>query len=372
MARRAITQRDVARSAGVHRATVSRALDPQRRSLLDDATVTRVLRAAHELGYRPNALARGLKTSRSFLVGLVVPEVSSSTYAPIIAAAEAALRDHGYTALLASTGDDHDALASVIDGLVASRVDGVILATARGAEFARRPLGMLSSRVVLIEATPQRDASPSISIDHRLGIQIAVRHLVRLGHSRIGLIAERRSSALGAAQHEGYEQALRAARIPYDSELIEVCQPTRPAAGVEACSALFYRGASPTAIIATSDGAALGCYSALEEFELEVPRHVSVVGYGNTEAGRYLTPALTSIALPLSAVGTEAASQMLRVLGHDGSQPAAPRVELRPYLLQRLSTAPPPVVSAPARTVTSTRVGRYSWTEGLEGEGLGG
>jgi LacI family transcriptional regulator, galactose operon repressor len=338
---RSATQRDVARAAGVHRATVSRALDPHRRALLDPATVTRVIAAAEGLGYRPNALARGLKTSRSFVIGLVVPDLSSPTYAPIIGAVESALRERGYTALVASTGDEYDALVSVAESLAASRVDGIVLATARSPEFALRSLHALPTPVVVLGGTPQDEASLSISIDHRLGVEIAVKHLIRLGHTRIGLIAERRNSSLGAAPHEGYEHALRQAGLAFDPGLVELCEPTRAAAGVEACSALFYRGASPTAIVATNDGAALGCYSALAEFGLKVPDDVSVVGYGNTPYGRYFTPPLTTIALPLSAMGTTAAAQILRLV-EPGDHPAGnARVELRPYLLQRLSSGPP-------------------------------
>ena len=97
---RSITQRDVARVAGVHRATVSRALDPRRRGLVDPATVQKVTEAAEGLGYTLNALARGLKTNRSYVIGLAVPDASSPEYAPIVGALESALREAGYTALV--------------------------------------------------------------------------------------------------------------------------------------------------------------------------------------------------------------------------------------------------------------------------------
>jgi LacI family transcriptional regulator len=338
---RSITQRDVARAAGVHRATVSRALDPRRRGLLDPSTVKRINDAAERLGYMPNALARGLKTNRSFVIGLAVPDASSPAYAPIVGALEGALREAGYTALVASTGDERETLTSVAEGLAARRVDGIVVATGKSAEFALKALRVGETPIVLVGGVPHDDACLSVSIDHRLGAEIAVNHLIRLGHTRIGLIAERRTSSLGAAHHEAYEHALARASLPLDPGLIEICEPTRATAGAEACSALFYRGSSPTAILATNDGAALGCYSALGEFGLKVPADVSVVGYGNTPYGRYFSPPLTTISLPLSAMGTEAVSQILRSLEGNDERSSVRHVQLRPFLLHRLSTGPP-------------------------------
>jgi len=339
---RSITQRDVARVAGVHRATVSRALDPRRRELLDPATVQKVADAAAGLGYTPNALARGLKTNRSYVVGLAVPDASSPDYAPIVGALEAALRDGGYTALVASTGDEHETLASVTEGLAARRVDGIVVATAKSADFALRSLRVGETPVVLIGATPAAGDHPTVSIDHGLGAEIALSHLLRLGHRRIGLIAERPTTSLGAAHHEAYERTLAAAGLPIDPGLIEICEPTRVTAGAEACAALFYRGAAPTAILAPNDGAALGSYSALAELDLRVPQDVSVVGYGNTPYGRYFAPPLTTVSLPLGAAGTEAVACILSLVENDRADGApVEHVQLRPHLVHRLSTASP-------------------------------
>jgi LacI family transcriptional regulator len=341
---RSVTQRDVARVAGVHRATVSRALDPRRRGLLDPSTVKRVTDAAEGLGYMPNALARGLKTNRSFVIGVAVPDVSSPSSAPLVGALESALRDAGYTALVASTRDEPETLTSVTQELAARRVDGIVLATAKSAGFALKALRVGETPIVVVGAAPPDDTCPSVSIDHRLGAQIALSHLIRLGHTRIGLIAERRSSSLGAAHHEAYEQTLAAAGLPLEPGLIEIAEPTRALAAAEACSALFYRGSSPTAILAMNDGAALGCYAALAEFGLKVPADVSIVGYGNMPYGRYVSPSLTTVSLPLSAVGKEAAAQVLRLLHAEaGSQVG--RVQLQPHLVHRHSTAPPPLES---------------------------
>jgi LacI family transcriptional regulator, galactose operon repressor len=331
-----VTQHDVARAAGVHRATVSRALDPRCRGLLDADTVRRITEAAERLGYRPNALARGLKTRRSLAVGLVVPDLASPEYAPLIASLEGALHTAGYTILVASSGDDRDGLLASVERLVASRVDGIVVATGR-----KPPLEGVGTPLVIVGAASARDGVPSISIDHGLGLEIAVGHLLRLGHRRIGLIAGRRTTGVGAAHHDAYERALVGAGVALDSALVEIAEPQRATAGAEACAALFYRRADPTAIVATSDGAALGCYSALAEFGLKVPDDISIVGYGNSIYGRYLSPPLTTVSLPTAAMGVQAANRILGLVG--GGDAGVAHVQLRPYLVHRLSTGRAPM-----------------------------
>jgi LacI family transcriptional regulator len=331
------TQHDVAALAGVHRATVSRALDPSRRDLVDPETVERVLSAAAELGYRPNALARALKTNRSKVTGLVAPAISSPEVAAIVDAFEAAMREAGYTTLVTSSGDEPSVLATAGADLVSSRAEGIVLITAKSAEFALGALGAPETPTVVIGA--MAEGMSTVAVDHELGAELATRHLIRLGHSRIGLIAENPTASRGAAHHRGYRQALGRAGIELDEGLIEAAELTRPASGAEACAALFYRGAAPTAILAAGDGAALGCYSALADFGLRVPTDVSVVGYGNSPYGRYFAPPLTTVSLPLATVGKEAAALILERLGNPESD--ARSVHLRPYLVQRLSTGLP-------------------------------
>ena len=325
----------------MHRATVSRALDPRRRELINPETVARVIEAAEQLGYRPNVMARGLKTNRSSLIALVVPDISSPEYASIVGTLESTARQAGYTVLIANTRDDLASIESVGARLVASRVDGVVLASGLNAEQALGALGLDGWPVVFVGDGFVHDRA-AVSIDHHHGIELAVSHLARLGHERIALICERPSSSSGATHRNAYVTAMQAHGRDPDPRLVEVCEPTRAAAGFEACAALFYRDAEPTAIVATNDGAALGCYSALASLGLEVPRDVSVVGYGNSAYGRYLSPPLTTVALPHGAVGSEAARMILDLIDADPGERRPSTVVLRPYLVQRLSTAAPP------------------------------
>ena len=250
-------------------------------------------------------------------------------------ACETRIRDAGYSTLVMSSGDDAQGLAAASEQLMASRAEGVIVVTAKRADFVLPALGLDNTPVVIVG--PHDDTIPTISIDSQLGAERALEHLIRLGHYRIGMICEGETTTRGAAHMDGYKAAMGRAGIDVDERLIQIAEPSRPASGVEACAALFHRGVAPTAIFATSDETALGCYAALADFGLVVPNDVSVVGYGNSAYGRYVSPPLTTVSLPLAAAGYAAAATLLAQLGAEG-EIDADHVHVTPYLVQRLST----------------------------------
>src|SRR6266508_3115393 len=127
----AVTLRDVARVAGVHPATVSRALNEETRALVNEETARRVLRAAEKLGYRPNPIARGLKTNRSYTIGVLIPDLTNPLFPPIVRGIEDRLGEAGYTSLIANIEIDPERERSDVLALRARQVDGFITATAR-------------------------------------------------------------------------------------------------------------------------------------------------------------------------------------------------------------------------------------------------
>jgi LacI family transcriptional regulator len=234
-----------------------------------------------------------------------------------------------------SSGDDASALAATSAQLAASRAEGVIVVTSKQADFVLPTLEFDGIPMVLVG--PSDDAVSTVSVDHQLGAERAVEHLIRLGHLRIGLICEDVATTRGTAHMLGYKAAMERAGYKNDAALVQTAAPSRPASGVEACAALFHRGGAPTAIFATSDETALGCYAAIADFGLAVPADVSVVGYGNSAYGRYVWPSLTTVQLPLAAAGNEAAVKLiLQINDEPATEPE--HVQIAPYLVQRLST----------------------------------
>jgi LacI family transcriptional regulator len=336
-----VTQGDVARAAGVNRATVSRALDPARRHLINAHTVARIEQVATQLGYRPNALARGLKIRRSGLVALVIKaELTPFAEATLVRAIGDALAQSGRFAIVVHDLDSARAEPHPILHLARGLIDGAIVVTAEGS-----PPGLVKTPVpvpiVTVGFAPAQRAN--VVLDEATGVAIAVRHLARLGHRRIAFICEPAGTARGDVFLETYRQTCRELFGSVDEELIESFHPAQPASGRDACRALFHRGANPEAIAATEDGAAMACYGAVRHFGVTVGREISVVGMGNTPPTPFVEPPLTTIALPLDAAGAAAAELLLRQIDKDlpGLARTRPRV-FEPYLVHRASSVTPP------------------------------
>ena len=179
--RNTVTIRDVARAAQVHPGTVSRALNAQTRVLVNQDTAERVMRAAERLGYRPNPIARGLKTNRSYSVGVLIPDITNPVFPPILRGIEDRLDNAGYTALIVNTDNDAERERSHLEAMRARQVDGVISATAR---LDRELLGEIAGAgtpLVLVNRSLEDGLVPAVAVDDHRGIQLAVRRMADPG-----------------------------------------------------------------------------------------------------------------------------------------------------------------------------------------------
>src|SRR6201987_5876571 len=210
----AVTLKDGARQAGVHPATASRALNPETRLLVSENTASRVLAAAAALGYRPNAVARSLRTRRSHTVGVLIPDLNNPLFPPIVRGLEDRLAAAGYVALIGNTDSDDQREQMVFEQMRARHVDGLVLATAR----LHHPLLAEASRaelpVVLINRLAQDYSFPSVSVDNERGVRMAVGHLAGLGHRRIAHIAGPQELSTGLSRYRGFVTAMESAGLP--------------------------------------------------------------------------------------------------------------------------------------------------------------
>jgi LacI family transcriptional regulator len=333
-----VTLRDVARVAGVHPATVSRALNEETRSLVNEETAQRVLRAAEELGYRPNPIARGLKSGRSYTVGVLIPDLTNPLFPPILRGIEDKLEEAGYTALVANTDNDPERELLDCEAMRARQVDGIIAATARRDH--RLLDEVMAAGLDLVLVNRRLEASPisSATADDREGMRLAVEHLVQLGHRRIAHLAGPLDYSTGLDRHDGFVAALEAAGVTLDRELILVAEAFTEAEGARLCAELVARGREFTAIAAANDLLALGCYDVFAERGIECPGELSVVGFNDMPFADRFQPPLTTIHIPHYEIGMAAAELMLEELQDGGERPRHLRLE--PRLVVRGSTAP--------------------------------
>ena len=334
----AVTLRDVARVAGVHPATVSRALNEETRALVNEETAKRVVNAAAELGYRPNPIARGLKTNRSYTIGVLIPDLTNPLFPPILRGIEDHLETGGYTPLTANTDNDPERELLDSQAMRARQVDGVIAATARRDHRLHDALLEAGIELVLVNRRQPDLPVSSATADDRLGMRLSVQHLVELGHTRIAHIAGPLDYSTGLDRYVSFHETMRAAGLEPDPGLVVVAEAFTEAEGARLCRELVADGPRFTAIAAANDLLALGCYDVFADSGVRCPEEISVIGFNDMPFAARFQPPLTTIHIPHYEIGKSAAQLMLERL-HDVD--SAPRqVMLRPTLVVRGSTAP--------------------------------
>lgn len=342
--RTTVTIRDVARVANVHPGTVSRALNPVTRGLVNSETAERVLRVAEELDYRPNPIARGLKTNRSYTIGVLIPDITNPLFPPILRGIEDRLDDAGYTALIVNTDNDADRERTHLEAMHTRQVDGFISATAR---LDREVLAEVAARgtpLVLVNRSFEDGSVPAVAVNDRQGIQLAVEHVAGLGHGRIGHIAGPQNTSTGHRRYLGFLEAIGGAGLQAPEDKINFSSWFSEEEGRRVCGELLDAGRNVTAIVAANDLLAIGCYDALEARGLRCPEDVSIVGFNDMPLVDHLRPPLTTVRVPQREIGNVAAELLLERLSEG---PETPReILLEPTLVIRGSTAPPPGTSA--------------------------
>jgi LacI family transcriptional regulator len=338
-ARQAITIRDVARVAQVHPGTVSRALNEETRALVNTDTAERVIRVAEELGYRPNRIARGLKTSRSHTIGVLIPDITNPLFPPILRGIEDRLDEAGYTSLIVNTDNDANRERIYLDAMRARQVDGFISATARLDRELLLELAEVGTPLVLVNRSLEDESVPAVTVDDRQGIALAVEHVVALGHERIGHVAGPQNLSTGHRRHLGFVEAMRAAGLEVPGEQIRFGALFTEEEGARACDELLDAAPEVTAIVAGNDLMAIGCYDTLERRGLSCPEHVSIVGFNDMPFVDRLRPPLTSVRIPKREIGQVAAELLLEQLTGHGDM--STEILLEPTLTLRGSTAPP-------------------------------
>jgi LacI family transcriptional regulator len=337
--RGSVTIRDVARVAKVHPGTVSRALNEETRVLVNPETAERVLKAADELGYRPNRIARGLKTSRSHTIGVVIPDITNPLFPPILRGIEDRLDEAGYTSLMVNTDNDPEREAVYLDAMRGRQVDGFISATARLDRELLVELAAAGTPLVLVNRSLEDGSVPAVTVDDRHGVALAVEHVVGLGHARIGHVAGPQNLSTGHRRHLGFVEAMASAGLSAPSEQIRFGEFFTEEEGARAANELLDAAPDVTAIVAGNDLMAIGCYDMLEQRGLKCPEDISIVGFNDMPFVDKLRPPLTSVRIPQREIGKVAADLLLEQLA--GGAEVASEILLEPTLMVRGSTAPP-------------------------------
>ena len=326
--RQRVTSVDVSERAGVSQSTVSLVFSGKGQGRVSEATQEHVRRCARELGYRPNVAAQALRLGASRAVALLVPDITNPFFSRVLRGAQRAARSAGYTVALVDTANDRRWEEQTFEALRAGPVDGYLL-------FEVDPPGGLGpdEHVVLMEAEAPR--RPSVRFDAEAGAEAAFRHLVELGHKRVGHLAASFDAPTFHRREAARRRVLGEAGLDPDSLPRALTAIGIEEAHIAAGPLLDER---PTAVYCDDDLIAAGLYLAARERGIRLPRDLSVVGFDDMDFARALEPALTTVVLDAELLGATAFELLERRMS--GSR-TRQRIVLPAALLVRDSTAPP-------------------------------
>lgn len=324
-----ITIRDVALKAGVSIKTVSRVINNQ--GEISEATRRHVQAAITELGYRPNALARGLISGKTLSVGLIIPQISDPFFPEVVQGVESVARRHGYSVFLCNTDEDPQQELEYVAVLATKQVDGIILC---GSRLNAEQLSQVAAHhrvAILTSRTPTGAAI--ISIPGETGLFAMTAHLIGLGHRDVGHVGWQLGDEMERA--EGYLRAMREHELAFDQRWMAFMPQVSVEAGRAAAWQLLAQAPELTAITCYNDLTAVGALQACAESGRRVPDDVAVVGFDDIPLASLVTPALTTMRVPRHHLGEMVMDLLLRVIAADGSHEE--RLYVQPELIVRAS-----------------------------------
>jgi LacI family transcriptional regulator len=330
---RSASLRTIADAVGVHPSTVSRALKDPKSARIAEETVERIRRTAEELGYAPNAWAKSLRTRRSMMVGLTMPRLTDTGLAQMFDAAQRRALQLGYQTVVVASEHANDPDAA-LRGLLDGRTDGLIISTATLDSTVLDQLARSGVRFVLLNRSS--GAHPGVFGDDLVGSGLATEHLLQLGHRRIGHLAGPLHVSTGQLRLEGYRRAMERAGIAVDERWVAPSDFDIESS-LAAARAILGPADRPTALVAVNDTAALAAMSVARELGLRVPDDLSVVGYNDSELAALLPIPLTTVRVPIQAMGASAVDLLVRLIAGEEITSTV----LAPALIARQSTAPP-------------------------------
>jgi LacI family transcriptional regulator/LacI family repressor for deo operon, udp, cdd, tsx, nupC, and nupG len=328
-----VSIKDIARAAHVSHSTVSRALRDS--SLVNPQTRALIRRIAQEQGYMVSAVARSLVNRRTNTIGVVVTTIADPFAGEVVSGIEEFFLPRDYSVILAACHSDRDRELRAVHSFHQRRVDGILVMASRVGAMYIPMLSEMKVPIVLINSHHPGEFVHSVRIDDFSGAQEAVRHLLGLGHSRIGYIGDRLGFQSDAERSSGYRRTLEESGLGFDPSLIAYGDGS-PESGRVAMHQLLTLPDAPTAVFCYNDREALGAMRAVRERGLRVPQDVSLCGFDDLFLSSYTEPALTTIRQPKREMGLMAGEMLFQLLS--GESPAS-RITTGSLVVRESTTA---------------------------------
>jgi LacI family transcriptional regulator len=311
-----VTIYDVAREAGVSMATVSRVVNGNPN--VKPATRKKVLDVIQRIGYRPNAVARGLASKKTTTVGVVIPDISNPLYAELTRGIEDIATMYHYNIILCNSDLKEAKELQLIETLLEKQVDGLLFLGSEITEEHRKIFQMTNVPIVL--AATQDDDLPYVNIDQVAAAKDATSVLIKEGNKRIAYVGiPLTNNVLGLPRFKGYQEALKENDIPFDESLVRIGNG-RYSSGYEAMKDLLEKDDSISAVFVAADEMAVGVIHAIQDHGLTVPDQVSVMGCNNIPIASQVRPLLSTISVPLYDIGAVAMRLLTKYMNDEEIQ----------------------------------------------------
>ncbi|MFC0189293.1 LacI family DNA-binding transcriptional regulator [Fictibacillus aquaticus] len=328
------TIKDVAKKANVSTATVSRILNGL--PGYSEETKKKVTEAIAELGYQPNAVARGLINKRTQTIGVLFPDVSGMLSSEVLEGVERAAHDAGFSVIVCNTASSGSRTIKYLRLLQEKRVDGIIFASENIKDEYAAIFSEMKVPVVLVSTESQKHTLPFVRVNDFEGAFSAAEFLIKNGHCKIGMIGGSFDDPIaGVPRMNGFKEALSKNGIEFEPNMLVANEGYRFNDGKNSLPKLLQQFPEMTAVFAASDELAIGAMSAAHEMNIKVPEQLSIIGYDNLKISEMCYPPLTTISQPLVQMG-EKAGEMLTAL-IDGKEKTAESIYLPFEIVERLS-----------------------------------
>ena len=310
-----ITIYDVAREANVSMATVSRVVNGNPN--VKPTTRKKVLEAIDRLGYRPNAVARGLASKKTTTVGVIIPDISSIFYSELARGIEDIATMYKYNIILSNSDQNLEKELHLLNTMLGKQVDGIVfmggnITDEHVEEFKRSPVP-----IVLAASVEEQGETPSVAIDYEQAIYDAVKLFIDKGHRDIAFVSGPMQEPINRSKKlQGYKRALEEAAIPFNEQFVAEGDYTYDS-GMEALQSLMGLDRKPTAILSATDEMALGIIHAAQDQGLSIPDHLDIIGFDNTRLSLMVRPQLSTVVQPTYDIGAVAMRLLTKLMNKE-------------------------------------------------------
>lgn len=306
--------KDVAKEAGVSIATVSRVLNDI--DVVNEETKKKVLEAIKKLGYRPNIVARSLKTQRTRTIGILIPDISNQFYPEIVRGAEDVANIYDYNVMLCNSDFDTDKEKEYLRVLKEKMVDGVLYMSSSLENDILDLINELDVKTVLVETDDKNANLPSVTIDNVKATYEVTKYLIDKDIRDIAFIGvSREDNNAWKKRFTGYKNALQESNIEFREELTYF-HNLKVETGYNGVVEMLNRGVKPQAVVCASDEIAMGAINALRDNGLRVPEDVSVTGFNDIDLARAFYPKLTTVHQPMYDMGSVAMRMLIKLINN--------------------------------------------------------